>query len=105
MRKIIFILMAMLFLAPRSFAQDIRAQESRKAALEREIALIDKQLKENSKKSFSALNSLTLIRKKVADRKELLAESDRELSRINRAVNAKQAEISRIQNRLDTLSA
>ena len=43
MRKIIFILMAMLFLAPRSFAQDIRAQESRKAALEREIALIDKQ--------------------------------------------------------------
>ena len=105
MRKIIFILMAMLFLAPRSFAQDIRAQESRKAALEREIALIDKQLKENSKKSFSALNSLTLIRKKVADRKELLAESDRELSRINRAMNAKQAEISRIQNRLDTLSA
>ena len=105
MRKIIVILMAMLFLAPRSFAQDIRAQESRKAALEREIALIDKQLKENSKKSFSALNSLTLIRKKVADRKELLAESDRELSRINRAVNAKQAEIYRIQNRLDTLSA
>lgn len=105
MRKAILILMAMLLLPLHSFAQDTRVQESRKAALEREIALIDKQLKENSKKSYNALNSLTLVRKKVADRKELLAESDRELTRINAAVKSKKAEIDRIQNRLDTLSA
>lgn len=105
MRKAVLILMAMLLLPLNSFAQDTRVQESRKAALEREIALIDKQLKENSKKSYNALNSLTLVRKKVADRKELLAESDRELTRINAAVKSKKAEIDRIQNRLDTLSA
>ena len=105
MRKVVLILMAMLLLPLHSFAQDTRVQESRKAALEREIALIDKQLKENSKKSYNALNSLTLVRKKVADRKELLAESDRELTRINAAVKFKKAEIDRIQNRLDTLSA
>ena len=105
MRKAVLILMAMLSLPLHSFAQDTRVQESRKAALEREIALIDKQLKENSKKSYNALNSLTLVRKKVADRKELLAESDRELTRINAAVKSKKAEIDRIQNRLDTLSA
>ena len=105
MRKAALILMAMLLLPLHSFAQDTRVQESRKAALEREIALIDKQLKENSKKSYNALNSLTLVRKKVADRKELLAESDRELTRINAAVKSKKAEIDRIQNRLDTLSA
>ena len=105
MRKVVLILMAMLLLPLHSFAQDTRVQESRKAALEREIALIDKQLKENSKKSYNALNSLTLVRKKVADRKELLAESDRELTRINAAVKSKKAEIDRIQNRLDTLSA
>lgn len=105
MRKAVLILMAMLLLPLYSFAQDTRVQESRKAALEREIALIDKQLKENSKKSYNALNSLTLVRKKVADRKELLAESDRELTRINAAVKSKKAEIDRIQNRLDTLSA
>ena len=51
MRKAVLILMAMLLLPLHSFAQDTRVQESRKAALEREIALIDKQLKENSKKS------------------------------------------------------
>ena len=105
MRKAVLILMAMLLLPIHSFAQDTRVQESRKAALEREIALIDKQLKENSKKSYNALNSLTLVRKKVADRKELLAESDMELTRINAAVKSKKAEIDRIQNRLDTLSA
>lgn len=105
MRKVVLILMAMLLLPLHSFAQDTRVQESRKAALEREIALIDKQLKENSKKSYNALNSLTLVRKKVVDRKELLAESDRELTRINAAVKSKKAEIDRIQNRLDTLSA
>ena len=105
MRKAVLILMAMLLLPIHSFAQDTRVQESRKAALEREIALIDKQLRENSKKSYNALNSLTLVRKKVADRKELLAESDRELTRINAAVKSKKAEIDRIQNRLDTLSA
>lgn len=105
MRKAVLILMAMLLLPIHSFAQDTRVQESRKAALEREIALIDKQLKENSEKSYNALNSLTLVRKKVADRKELLAESDRELTRINAAVKSKKAEIDRIQNRLDTLSA
>ena len=105
MRKVVLILMAMLLLPLHSFAQDTRVQESRKAALEREIALIDKQLKENSKKSYNALNSLTLVRKKVADRKELLAESDRELTRINDAVKSKMAEVDRIQNRLDTLSA
>ena len=105
MRKAVLILMAMLLLPLHSFAQDTRVQESRKAALEREIALIDKQLKENSKKSYNALNSLTLVRQKVADRKERLAESDRELTRINAAVKSKKAEIDRIQNRLDTLSA
>ncbi|MGN1232730.1 MAG: murein hydrolase activator EnvC family protein [Candidatus Cryptobacteroides sp.] len=105
MRKVIFILVLSLLLPLRSIAQDTRAQESRKAALEREIALIDSQLKDNAKKRDNALNALTLIRKKVADRKELLAESDRELTRINAAVRSKKAEIDRIQNRLDTLSA
>lgn len=105
MRRVIFILALSLLLPLRSLAQDTRAQESRKAALEREIALIDSQLKDNAKKRDNALNSLTLIRKKVADRKELLAGSDRELTRLNAAVKSKKAEIDRIQNRLDTLSA
>ena len=36
-------------------AQDTKSQEARKAKLEREIAIIDKQLKENASKSNSML--------------------------------------------------
>ncbi|MDD6253181.1 MAG: peptidoglycan DD-metalloendopeptidase family protein [Bacteroidales bacterium] len=86
-------------------AQNTRAQEEKKARLEKEIALIDKQLKENATKSSNAMGTLTLLRSKIAGRKELVAESDREISAISREINARQKEIDRIQNRLDTLSA
>ena len=56
-----------------SVAQNTATQEARKAKLEREIAIIDKQLKENASKSSSMLADLTLIRKKVSNRKELVA--------------------------------
>ena len=85
-------------------AQDTRVQESRKAKLEKEIALIDKQLKENAAKSSNALSTLTLVRKKVADRKELVAESDREIAALTGRINAKQKDVDRVQARLDTLS-
>ena len=64
---------AVLFLCLSSSAQDTQKQEAKKAKLEREIAIIDKQLKENASKSSSMLEDLTLIRKKVSNRKELVA--------------------------------
>ena len=48
-------------------AQDTRVQESRKAKLEKEIALIDKQLIENAAMSCNALSGLNLGRKKVGE--------------------------------------
>ena len=45
-----------------SFAQDTSAQEAKKARLEREIAIIDKQLSENASRSNAMLSNLTLIR-------------------------------------------
>lgn len=85
-------------------AQNTRAQENRKAKLEKEIALIDKQLKDNESKSKSALSTLDLVRKKVENRKALVAESDADIARINESINAKQKEVDKIQNRLDTLT-
>ena len=58
-------------------AQDTKAYEDKKARLEREIAIIDRQLAENASQSSSSLADLNLIRKKVANRKELVSESDR----------------------------
>ena len=86
------------------YAQDTRAQESRKARLEKEIAQIDKQLKENAAKSSNALATLSLVKKKVADRTELVAESDKEISALSGRISARQQEIAKVQDRLDTLT-
>ena len=85
-------------------AQDTRAQEQKKARLEREIAIIDKQLAENSSKSSAMLSNLTLIRKKIANRNALLAESDRQIKAYSDKIYLKQRQINRLQARVDTLT-
>ena len=84
--------------------QNTRAQEEKRAKLEREIAQIDAQLRANSSQSSSAQSSLVLIRKKIENRNALIGESDREIRAIETDIAAKQAEIAVIQGRLDTLS-
>lgn len=88
-----------------SLAQNTRVQEEKKAKLEREIAIIDKQLKENASKSSSMLADLSLIRKKVSNRKELVAESDRQIKKYNDDIYLAQLKINRMQARVDTLTA
>ena len=85
-------------------AQDTRTQEARKAKLEREIAIIDKQLAENSSKSTAMLSNLTLIRKKISNRKALVEDSERQIQGISDKIYLKQRQINRLQARVDTLT-
>lgn len=85
-------------------AQNTKNQEARKAKLEREIAIIDRQLKENASKSSSMLADLELIRKKVSNRKELVSESDRQIKQYNNDIYLAQVKINRMQARIDTLT-
>lgn len=100
---IALILMVMLSSAWPCFAQDTRTQESRKARLEQEIALINKQLEENSSKSNSALTQLSLVQTKISNRKALLDESEREIRAISSQIASKQMEIKQLEERHDTL--
>ena len=86
-------------------AQDTRAQEEKKARLEREIAIIDKQLAENASQSSSMLTDLSLIRKKISNRKALVSESDRVIRQYSDSIYLAQKEINRLQARVDTLIA
>ena len=86
-------------------AQDTRAQEEKKARLEREIAIIDKQLAENASQSSSMLTDLSLIRKKISNRKALVSESDRVIRQYSDSIYLAKKEINRLQARLDTLTA
>ena len=85
-------------------AQNTSAQEDKKAKLQKEIALIDKQLAAVEKESKSASGSLELIRKKVAKRKALVAESEAEINTCNQKIRNAQREIDKLQAKVDTLN-
>ncbi|MBR5661537.1 MAG: peptidoglycan DD-metalloendopeptidase family protein [Bacteroidales bacterium] len=102
----IFISIILAFLAGTltAYSQDTKAQESKRARLQKEIAILDGQIKAITTKSVNALNQLTLIRKKVDARKELVAESDHDIAELNSAISSKEKEIKVMQAKLDTLS-
>lgn len=100
----IVILALAVLCAPALRAQDTSAQEGRKARLEKEIKILEQQLKDNSSKSSSALTKLNLTRQKVNARKALLNESDREIKALGDSVIKYQREYNRVKARLDTMT-
>ena len=102
MKSILVLMLSLLCFS--SVAQDTKVQEAKKARLEREIAIIDKQLKENASKSSSMLADLDLIRKKISNRKELVAESDRQIRKYNGDIYLAQLEINKLKARIDVLT-
>ena len=107
MRRCIEILMTTILLLSVSVvasAQDIKEQEAKKARLEREIEIIDKQLAENASRSNAMLSTLDLIRKKISNRKALIAESDRKIQKYSDEIYLKQKQINKLQARIDVLT-
>lgn len=102
--RLLTVIFLSLFLAVNVHGQNVAAQEEKKARLEREIEILDRQLSENASKSSNALSNLTLIRKKVANRKALVAESERKVRAYSDKIYLKQRSINRMQARIDTLS-
>lgn len=104
MRKLFFIFLVLFLPLVWTGAQTAQDQKSRKARLEEEINLIEKQIKETSSRNSSALDKLTLIRSKIKTREKLLAESEKEIFALNDSINRKVREIRRLQERLDTMT-
>ena len=84
-------------------AQDTAKQESRRNALRKEIAQLEQQIKENASKSKNAMTELKLVRKQVATRRELVAESEREIRALTDTIAARQAAADRLRERLGTM--
>lgn len=102
--KLITFILFLLSASVVSYSQDTKEYEQRKARLEKEIAIIDRQLAENATRSSSLLSDLTLLRKNVSNRKALVAESDRQIKSLNDQIYITQKNINRMQARVDTLS-
>lgn len=85
-------------------AQSRKAYEEKKVRLEKEIAIIERQLAENASRSNTLLSDLDLIRRNVANRQELVSQSDRQIRRYNDDIYLTQLQINRINRRIDTLT-
>ena len=96
---VIFLILSLLCLP--GLAQN---SSQKKAKLEREIAILDQQLKENAGKVRSANTALKLTRKKITARKGLVAESDAQISSLTRRIHEKDARIDSLQKRYALLS-
>lgn len=99
----LLIIAALVWQSP-AYSQDIKSQEARKARLQKEIAILDQQIRSNAAQSANALSRLTMISGKVDSRKRLIAESDREISEYADSIRVKEKQIKAIGARLDTLS-
>ena len=108
MRRILeisLLLVAFLSCGGKAYAQDVSAQEAKKAKLEREIAIIDRQLAENASQSSTMLSDLNLIRRKISNRKALVAEADKQVRFYNDSIYLTNREINRLKVRIDTLTS
>ena len=86
-----------------AYGQNVKEKESRKARLEKEIALLDKQIKDNAAKNADALSRLSLVRSKISTRQSLLEESNREIAVLEDSIAVRQKQIDMLQARLDTM--
>lgn len=68
--------------------------EQRKREIEQEIAQLDKQLSLNKSKQQSGLKELNLIKRKITNRKRLLAEIEKEIRRIDEQIVKKESDVS-----------
>ena len=103
MRRLLLILFLAAIPAFQSTAQNTSEQEDRKARLEKEIQMLEDQLKANSSKSSNALANIKIISQKESARRELIKESDRQIAVLDDSLRTCAAEIGRIQARLDTM--
>ena len=101
--RILALALLLLPVLPGARAQNTTQQESRRAALQKEIAQLEQQIKENTARSNSALSELTLVRKQIATRRSLVEESEREIRRISDTIAVRQAAADRLQQRLESM--
>ena len=103
-RVLILIFLTLLPLGVREAMAQTGEQKSRSDRLKREIAILDRQLRDNASKNADATTKLSLVRSKMKAREDLLKESERDLAQIEAKIASKQSEIDRMQARLDTMT-
>lgn len=82
----------------------VKQLESQRARLEKDIALLNRKLDQNSKSNSQALSSLGLVRNKLSAREKLIRSCDQTLQLLGDSIGVCRKEMARLQERYDTLS-
>ena len=86
-------------------AQSLSEKQRRRDALEKDIAILQKQLSNTASRSTEAISSLNLIQAQKVSREKLVRESDDQIRSYNSQISDLQSDIDRQQEALDTLQA
>ena len=107
MKKLLLILLAAALSLPvqAQKSSSMKKLESQRAQLEKEIAILNRQLKENSSAREKELTNLTLVRSKIQAREKLIAGCDETLRILDDSIRTCRREMERLQARHDTLSS
>ena len=95
----------MIFLCAVAGAQSLQDRQRKKEALEKDIAILQKQLSQTSSRSEQAISSLNLIQAQKSSRQKLLKQTDGVIASYNDQITETQRKINRQQAALDTLRA
>lgn len=99
------LLLALLPAGGDAFAQtrEIEGQKAKIKKLEEDISYLDSQIKSTQARKKNTLDELVLIQSKISNRKNLLAELDREIKAQSGEIASTRQEILEMEGRLDTL--
>lgn len=103
MKKYLLLVLALFAFCYEGISQDVSVQTQRKRKLEEEIQFIDNQLKNIISQQKASMQQMTLLQKKISNRKSLVSQSDREIRQINDKITQKNREIRSLEKELDTL--
>ena len=106
MRKLLCIVALAVVCALPAAAQktSMKKLESQRAQLEKDIALLNRKLEQNSKNKNAALSNLSLLKSKISTRERLIAGCDQTLAMLDDSIRVVQREMKRLQARNDTLT-
>ena len=105
MRKALLIVLLAVAAVWNAGAQNasVKRLENQRAQLEKDIARLNGMLNQNTMRSSEILSSLTLVRRKISAREQLIASYDQTLKILNDSLRMCQRDLDRLQARHDTL--
>lgn len=98
-----FALLFSLFLVLSLSAQDTSLQEKKKKNLEREINILESQIRQNESKSKDVLEKFKLTGRLISSRKDLISQTSRDIVALDGELRQRQAMAGQMRQRVDTL--